>query len=58
VAAGHLLSAITRTRHAELVSASMPRKLSQISTCLDGTNIEAWTLKQVQGDGRSGDCCA
>ena len=37
-------------RHAELVSASMPRRLQQafnIQTCV---GIEAWTLKQVQGD--------
>ena len=38
-------------RHAELVSASMPRWSNQTLTIQTCTHVEAWTLKQVQGDG-------
>jgi hypothetical protein len=37
-------------RHAELVSASMPRSQQQTGCVQPRTTIEAWTLKQVQGD--------
>jgi hypothetical protein len=36
----------TTTRHAELVSASIPQHVAAL-------RAERWTLKQVQGDGTS-----
>ena len=41
-------------RHAELVSASMPRSFSQTGKTQPDSNMEAWVLKQVQDDGRGG----
>ena len=52
LSAGHLRHSITHTRHAELVSASMPRSLSEIGTIQTCTSIEAWVLKQVQDDAK------
>jgi hypothetical protein len=37
-------------RHAELVSASMPRFYDQTGFIQSGTDSEAWVLKQVQDD--------
>jgi hypothetical protein len=42
-------------RHAELVSASMPRILSEIGTIQLCPALEAWVLKQVQDDGEGAD---
>ena len=42
-------------RHAELVSASMPRGPKQAEAIQIGTISEAWTLKQVQGDDQMAD---
>jgi hypothetical protein len=41
----------TSPRHAELVSASMPHSWGKTVGIQILTAIEAWTLKQVQGDG-------
>jgi phosphoenolpyruvate carboxylase len=41
----------TSRRHAELGSASMPRSSAMGSETETPSNAEAWTLKQVQGDG-------
>ena len=51
----HINVDIIHRRHAELVSASMPRSWGGSGWCEPVSNCEAWTLKQVQGDGRSGD---
>jgi isoleucyl-tRNA synthetase len=42
---------VAQPRHAELVSASMPQSSSEAGSIESETNGEAWTLKQVQGDG-------
>jgi hypothetical protein len=45
-------------RHAELVSASMPR-IGRQAGCVESiSSSEAWVLKRVQDDGRCGDCNA
>jgi isoleucyl-tRNA synthetase len=41
----------SQPRHAELVSASMPQSLGETGSIKSGADTEAWTLKQVQGDG-------
>ena len=46
----HLIKTFTAARHAELVSASMPRWWSEADNIKFGSGIEAWALKQVQGD--------
>jgi len=43
----------TRPRHAELVSASMPRSRTNSGSPTFTSNIEAWVLKQVQDDDRA-----
>jgi hypothetical protein len=45
-------------RHAELVSASMPRFGRQAGCIQSSPNNEAWVLKRVQDDERCGDCNA
>jgi isoleucyl-tRNA synthetase len=40
----------SQSRHAELVSASMPRTSGETGSSESGSGGEAWTLKQVQGD--------
>jgi hypothetical protein len=40
-----------RSRRPELVSGPMPRRSGQSGCSQFSTNSEAWTLKQVQGDG-------
>jgi hypothetical protein len=45
-------------RHAELVSASMPRIGRQAGYIQSSRNNETWVLKRVQHDGRWGDCNA
>jgi hypothetical protein len=47
----HLIKAFTLARHAELVSASMPRRWGSARDIQSRSNIEAWVLKQVQDDG-------
>jgi DNA-directed RNA polymerase specialized sigma24 family protein len=47
----HLIKTFTRSRHAELVSASMPQWWGSARDFQSRSNIEAWVLKQVQDDG-------
>ena len=51
----HKIGDIIHHRHAELVSASMPISWGGSGWCEPVSNCEAWPLKQVQGDERSGD---
>jgi hypothetical protein len=46
-----LIKTFTRSRHAELVSASMPRWWGKARITQFVSGIEAWVLKQVQDDG-------
>jgi hypothetical protein len=46
----HLIKTFTRSRHAELVSASMPQWWGKARVIQSRLNVEACVLKQVQDD--------
>jgi hypothetical protein len=47
----HFIKTFSHRRHAELVSASLPRRWGKVRNIQFVSGIEAWVLKQVQDDG-------